>query len=80
MVEQFGVRRPLAELAEVAGRADQAPAEVVLPDAVHHHARSERVILAGDRAGQLKPAAALREGRRVLNGEDGQEAMRGLLA
>ena len=38
-VEQFGMRRPLAHDAEIAGRADDALAEMVVPDAVHHHAR-----------------------------------------
>ena len=39
------MRRPLAHLAEVAGRAHDAFAEVVLPDAVDHHARGERIVL-----------------------------------
>ena len=36
-VEQFGVRRPLALRAEVAGRGDDPPAEVVLPEPVDDH-------------------------------------------
>ena len=43
-VEQLGVRRPLAEAAEVARGADDAPAEVVHPDAVDQHAGGERVL------------------------------------
>ena len=35
-VEQFGMRRRLAELAEVVGRGHDAPAEVVLPEPVDH--------------------------------------------
>ena len=35
----------LAHLAEVARRADDALAEVVLPEAIDHHARGERVVL-----------------------------------
>ena len=45
--------------AEVAGGADQSPAEVVLPDPVDHHARRQRIVGAGDGPGQLEPAAPL---------------------
>ena len=38
-VEQFGMRGPLAHDAEIARRADDALAEVIMPDAIHHHAR-----------------------------------------
>ena len=38
------MRRALAHLAEVARRADDAFAEVVLPDPVDHHARGQRVV------------------------------------
>ena len=37
-LEQFRMRRPLAADAEVADGADQAFAEVVLPDPIDHHA------------------------------------------
>ena len=53
------MRRPLAELAEVARRADEAAAEVVLPDAIDDDAGRQRVVRAGDGLGQLEPAAAL---------------------
>ena len=36
-VDQLGMRRPLAQGAEVAGGLDQAPAEVVQPDPVDEH-------------------------------------------
>ena len=61
IVEQFRVRRRLAAPAEIAGRADEAVAEMMQPDAVDHHAGGERVVLAGDGAGQLQPAAAFFE-------------------
>ena len=55
------MRRRLAEQAEVARRADEAEAEMVLPDAVDHDARGQRIVLVGDRVRQFQPAAALRE-------------------
>src|SRR5205085_11337077 len=78
VVEQLGVRRRLAELAEVARGADEALAEVVLPDAVDHHARRQRVVGAGDGLRQLQPAAALREWPGV-GAQDREELARRLL-
>ena len=43
-VEQLGMRRRLAELAEVARRADEPAPEMVLPDAVDDHAGGERIL------------------------------------
>ena len=45
--------------AEVAGRADDPLAEVVLPEPVDHHAGGHRVVGLGDPARQLEPAAPL---------------------
>ena len=59
MVEQFGMRGPLAQQAEIAGRADDAAAEMVLPDAVDDHAGRQRVVAAGDGPGQFEPSAPL---------------------
>ena len=42
-VQQFGVGRLLAHLAEVVWIGRQAPAEVVLPDAVDHDPGSEGI-------------------------------------
>ena len=36
-------------------------AEMMLPDPIHHHARGERVLRAGDGAGQFEPSAAVLE-------------------
>ena len=44
VVEQLGVRRRVAGDAEVVDARDQPLAEQVLPDAVDHHARRERVL------------------------------------
>ena len=51
-VEQFRVRGQLAELAEVVGAGHDAAAEVVLPEAIDHHARRQRVVLRRDPVGQ----------------------------
>ena len=56
-VEQLGMRRPAAQAAEVAGRGNQTAAEMILPDAIHHHAGGERIILGSDPLGQRAPAA-----------------------
>ena len=66
----------LGAQAEVAGRRDQARAEVVEPEAVHQHAGGERVVRAGDGAGQFEPSAAVREGLALRAGEDLQELAR----
>ena len=61
VVEQFGVARPFAEFAEVARRADDAFAEMVLPDAVDHDAGRQRVVRPRQPFGQLQAAAARRD-------------------
>ena len=42
-VEQFGMRRPFALRAEILHRLDQAGAEIHLPEAIHGHARRQRI-------------------------------------
>jgi hypothetical protein len=42
IVEQFGMRRRFAEIAELARRIDQTATEVMLPHAIHDHARGQR--------------------------------------
>ena len=44
VVEQFRMRRCLAQLSEVVGRGDEAAAKHVMPDTVHDHARGQRVV------------------------------------
>ena len=72
-VEQRRVRGPLAERAEVARGAHEAGAEVMLPEAVHHHARGERVLRVRDGAGQFEPPAAALERLDLAAGQHGQE-------
>ena len=42
-----------AHAAEIVRRVDDAAAEVILPDAIHHHARGERIVGIGDPLGQF---------------------------
>jgi hypothetical protein len=60
-VEQFGMRGACADEAEVARRADEAGAEVVMPETVHGDAGGER--LGFTREPFRKRSAALRLGR-----------------
>src|SRR5438874_5640714 len=40
------------------GRADDALAEVLLPDPIDHHPRRQRILPVGQPAGELKPATS----------------------
>ena len=71
------MRRPLAQVAEVARRADDAAAEVMLPDAVDDDAGRQRVVLARRWLGQLEPAAALRERGRARRRRGSRRKRRG---
>ena len=70
------MRRQFAEPSEIIGRGDEAGAEDPLPDAVHIHARRQRMIGLHEGFGQLQPpaAAALRDP--VATGEHLQEVWR----
>src|SRR5262245_58362524 len=52
-VQQFRMTRPITDRAKVARRADDSFAEVILPDSIHHYARGEGILGAGDEIGQL---------------------------
>ena len=47
----------LAHLAEVVQRGDDAPAEVVAPDAIDDHARGQRILRGAEPFGQRAPAS-----------------------
>ena len=55
-VEQFRVGGRIAHHAEVARASHDAPAEVVLPDAVGHHAGGQRIVGRDEPAGQRRAA------------------------
>ena len=67
-VEQFRMGGLFTEPAEVAAGRDKALAEVVLPDAVDHHAGAERILRVGQPPGQLGAAPSrLRRGRNRMD-------------
>ena len=66
-VEQFGVARRAAKLAEVARVRGEAAAEMPLPETVDEHAGRERVFGSGDPAGERSATAG---GVAVLGGND----------
>ena len=67
-VEQLRVRGFVAHRAEVAGGADEAPAEVVLPEPVDHHAGRQRMVGPDQPIGQRRaPAGRLRTTRRTAS-------------
>jgi hypothetical protein len=73
-VEQFGMTRFLAAIAEVVAGRHQASAEVMLPDAVDHDASRQRIVRRGDPAGQLQsPALRGRQGWLLRTGHDARE-------
>ena len=65
VVEQLRVGGSIAEGAEVVDGRDEPPAEEVVPDAVHRHARRQRVGRIGDPPGEFQPPAADGRGRRL---------------
>ena len=77
VIEQLRVRRRPPLLAEVIGSTHQSLSEMVLPDAVDHHACRQRVLRTAQPLGQLQATAALAVGDR-LAAEDLQEAARRL--
>src|SRR2546430_1216086 len=60
----------LAHFAEVVRRTDKCCTNMVLPDAVDHHPCSEGVVGIGNGFGELEPAAAILEQRRLAFGQD----------
>src|ERR1700730_15679747 len=80
IVEQFWMRRLLSLFAEVARRADDALAEMILPNAVPHDAGRQWMVRPGDPLSQFQPAAALGDGRLLLAGQDDGEAARHYIA
>ena len=70
----------VAQLAEVAGGAHDAPSEVVKPEAIDHHPGRQGVAGIGNGFGQFQSAASLLEGWGVSFRQDLQEAPRGQLS
>ena len=57
-IKQFGVGGEIAEPAKIIGGGDNAGAEHMMPDAVHHDAGGEGIGIAGQAVGKLQAAAA----------------------
>ena len=74
MVEQFAVRRRLAEHAEVVHGWHEAAAEEVVPDAVHDDAGGEGIGGVNDMLREFETAAAGGEGLRLCSRERFEEA------
>src|SRR6185369_9673328 len=67
------MRGPLSHLAKVVHRPDNAVAEMMLPDPVHHHTGSERVVGVRNRLGNFHAAAARYNRLLILTGDNLQE-------
>ena len=59
VIQELGVTGRVASNAEVIDASNDALAEYVIPNAVHEHARSERVRGTRQPLRQLQPAAAI---------------------
>src|SRR4051794_6336204 len=51
------MRMSVAVDAEIAGRAHDAIAEVMLPETIHHHARGQRIHRGGNPFGERQPTS-----------------------
>ena len=60
VIEQFRMRRPFAEHAEIIDRSNDAAAKQMVPDAIDDHTRAMNGLISriGHLAGEFKPAAA----------------------
>ena len=79
VVQKLRMRGPGAHHAEVTRRSDDALAEMIMPDAVHHYPSRQRVLGAGDPVGQCRPAtrgsvSGHRNDTRISRFDDRQEA------
>ena len=59
VIEQLGMRRHVAGHAEIVDGFDDSFAEEMMPDAIHDHPRSERILRAGEPLREFEPAALL---------------------
>src|SRR6266508_1736634 len=74
------MRGPFTHAAEIARSPDDALAEVSLPDAIHHHTRSQRIFGVGDGFGELTPSAPLLERDRLCVAQHGEKSARSLFS
>ena len=57
IIQQFGMGGMRAHASEVAWRGDDAVSEMIMPDAIHHHARRQGIGWIGEPSGQRAAAA-----------------------
>ena len=76
VIKQLGMGRWFALFAEIVRRRHEAAAEMVLPDAIHHHASGEWIVRRQDPVGQVRPTAALGIRRQRGTAEHSEEAAR----
>jgi len=74
VVEQFRMRRCLAQLAKVIRRGDKAATKHVMPDTVHDHARGQRIVRMQHRLRQFQSTGVL--GRKWLGIDHLEESAR----
>ena len=64
------MRRRIGAHPEIARRADESRAEMMHPDAVHEHARGQRIVTRHDGLRELQPPAGIGRERRALLARD----------
>ena len=76
VIEQFGMAGGIAADAKIAGAWSERLAEVMHPQTIDEYTSRQRIVLAGDRLGQLQPAASLLEGLPLIAGQRFEELSR----
>ena len=72
-VEQFGMGRWLALFAKIVRRRDESFSEMLLPDAVRHDARGERIGRVEQPVGEAQASAGFIVGRKLRAAEHGEK-------
>src|ERR1051326_1532699 len=73
VIEQFGVCRRRSKFSKIIRSANDAFAEMMLPDAVHHDASGHGIIRVGQPASELQAAAAFGNRVAIIAGEQSRE-------
>ena len=80
IVEQFRVARAIARSAEITQTSHHARAEMIVPYAIHDYASRQRIGSARDLIGEIQPAAAGVQTRRLGISEHRQKMTRNRFA
>ena len=76
-IEQLGMRRAAAVMPEIGGRLDDAAAEMVMPEPIHHHASRQRILWPSDPTGQGRRDALARAAAGISSGPIAADRRRG---